>query len=656
MSSSHTRTIVAGLASTLPSETDVGALMEISDASQMRQWVQREMEEYTSHVSTFLAIRNSTSPINALPTQILQEVFVHIPSASVCDASWMISLGSVCRHWRSVLLATPEYWMRGLHTVMDPMLYESYLDENDVARCRNLFLARSAPCPLEIPMAYSSVDFGPGWDVFDAHFDRVTVFEVEPSDKYDLDAILDELTYLGSMKRLERLQLQLRYIKVSTKHFVQWETEALPRLGCLEITSGLFCCATTVPSLHTVILTKPPREIGSLPSLLDALEKCSALATLRLELTHKDDTFQNRTLKRVLNLPNLRNLAVGGGVHDVHCLLSALSFPSTTLVELDILDAGDEQNHGLVLPNILPRRSFVVHAHQLLDGIDRLCFYSKHQVRSEDERALVSMRGHVKGKERLRISPAFWLRSADHFLRTLELFRECRVTELTLDLRHATSDMDDEFWTKFFAALPDLLRLQLLSPVAEARSMKRDIAKHYLASCAVPHLVPETDVISFICRIAPPRLSVSLAWVLPCIDRNDASRLDELGDVTSVLTGHTDDELICLRRLELYLMPPETRPSGSQAFDVTEVAPDGMPSQIIGHLRIPGSGPGDTAEVVVMGSRLWRKLPEIDPDGLDLEDIGRGFVGGEYITEEIEGGEPGSSTSDSEETDEMQID
>ncbi|KAM5536401.1 hypothetical protein V8D89_009940 [Ganoderma adspersum] len=595
------------LASTLP-EPDARVLTQLSDASQARAWIQRKMEDYNNHASTLLAIHNSIAQINTLPTEIFQEILVHIPSeASWCDALWMMSLGSVCRHWRSVLLATPEYWLRGLHTVMDPIFYDRYEDE-DLTHGRNLFLARSAPCPLEITMAYSSVDFGQGWYAFDDHFDRITVFEVTPSDSHDLDDIFDMMLPWSyqNMKRLERLKLDGRYVKASTKRREQWEAEGVPHLRHLEITSDLFCRATTVPSLHTVILMRPPRDIRSLPQLLNALENCPVLATLRLELAHKDDTFQNMTLKRVLDLPKLRNLAVGGGLSDVRCFLTALSFPSTTLVELDVLDTGNEQDKGLVLPNVLPRSPSIFGAHPMIEGVDRLCFHSKHQVRSEDEHAIVSMRAYIQGKERLRISPAFWLHSADHFLQILKLFRECRVTELALDLRYAAGDMDGEFWPKFFKALPDVLRLQLLSPTAESRAMKREIAKYYLSSCGVPHLVPENSLVDFICRIALPRLAVSLAWVLPCVDYNDVVRMDELEDVLQVLMGHTDDEAIALQRLELYLTTLTPDPSGQQAFDVKEACPDGMPSRVIDSIRIPGSrGLEDAAEVVVFGSPLW---------------------------------------------------
>ncbi len=606
------------LASTLP-DADVGALTKLSEASQVRDWTQHKAEEYKKHISTLLAIHNAIAPINSLPTEILQEIFAYVPSVSKwCNAIWMLSLASICRRWHSILLATPEYWVRGLHSVMDSGFHEYYWDDDDITDGCNMFLARSAPWPLEIPLQYSSCDDGPGWGAYEGHFDRVTVFEVTAEDGDDLDDILDAVT--SSMKRLEMLRLEAYYERLWQPLF-EWKAEELPRLARLEITSALFCCVRTVPSLHTVILTRPPRDIGSLPHLLDALEKCPALATLRLELTHGDNKFQNLDSKRVLDLPNLRNIAVGGGMSDVRCFLSALSFPSVTLVELDVTGTGNEQDRGLVLPNVLPRRLSVARAHEVLDSIDRLCFYPNHQARSEleDQHASVSMRGYVQGAERLRIAPAFWLHNTSNFLQILALFRECRVAELALDLRYVPSDMGGEgFWTKFFTALPDLRRLELLSPTAESRATKRDIAKHYLTSCRVPQLAPDANVANVLHHgLTPTRRPISLAWVLHT-DESDRSQLEaELGDVEQILRAHADSGAR-LGRLELYVAASDPDPFEPQALDATQVKTDGAASRLVTRGYVPRVAAVADVVVVVVGGR-WGGAEDDGPEVGDHE-------------------------------------
>ena len=54
--------------------------------------------------------------------------------------------------------------------------------------------------------------------------------------------------------------------------------------------------------------------------------------------------------------------------------------------------------------------------------------------------------GLAEGAERLRVSPAVWLHTADHLIRLLEVFTGCTVTKLALDLRRVANDMKGEFW------------------------------------------------------------------------------------------------------------------------------------------------------------------------------------------------------------------
>ncbi|PIL33136.1 hypothetical protein GSI_04585 [Ganoderma sinense ZZ0214-1] len=607
------------LALTLPG-VEAGTLTELSDATQVRAWTQRKLEEYKNHISTLIAIHNSVAPINSLPTEILQKIFADVPSVSTwCDALWMLSLGSVCRRWRPVLLATPEYWARGLHTVMNPNYYEclrrfrySAEEDENVVYDRTIFLGRSSPCPLEITMSYSSSKNGPGWGVFEDHFNRVTIFEVIARDPDDLDDIVTAVT--SNMKRLEKLRLEFDYTRFRIPQLLfDWEADDLPRLRHLEICGPLFSSVTTVPSLHTVILTGPPRDINFLPLLLDALEKCPALTTLRLELTHRDGPSENRTLKRVLHLPNLRNLTVRGGIAAVRCLLSCLSFPgpSVTSVELNLTYAIGRQDRGLALPNVLPKRRSASHAHQMLDGIDRLCFHSRRPRPIADDPTMAAMRGYVKGAERLQITPVFWLDSAGHFLQVLTLFSGCSVTELALDLRDVPGDMDGDFYTKFFAALPNLSRLELLSHTTESRATKRDIATHYLASRREPRAALETDVIR-----SPPRRGVTLAWVLRA-DRHDTSKLEEeLRTVEQVLGGHAEAGGR-LDWLELYVVTSEPHYYGQQPADVTQVKTDRRVSRLVAEDYV--SGLEAVAEVVVVGGG-WESAEEDDDDDTDLED------------------------------------
>ncbi|KAM5542057.1 hypothetical protein V8D89_004367 [Ganoderma adspersum] len=164
------------LASTL-SDSDAAALSKLSNASQEWAWTRRTVAAHEKYISALLAIRNSIAPIDDLPPEILQMIFAY----------------SICRRWRSVLLATPEYWVQGVGCVMD------LLDDPDSppipgpdgedlrVDVLHLFLVRSAPCPLEVRVAYPScAGFRAGWQAFEGHYDRVVVFEVTAGDEGEL--------------------------------------------------------------------------------------------------------------------------------------------------------------------------------------------------------------------------------------------------------------------------------------------------------------------------------------------------------------------------------------------------------------------------------------------------------------------------------------
>ena len=135
------------------------------------------------------------------------------------------------------------------------------------------------------------------------------------------------------------------------------------------------------------------------------------------------------------------------------------------------------------------------------------------------------------------VNPVLRIYHADDVLRFLEAFGVCTVTVLVLDLRRVADDMDEDFWRRFFAAFPDLRRLQLLSCTAGSREIKRGITQQFLAASRSSHQVAH---------------EMSLAWVLHA-DRRDASHLEkELSDVEQVLNSHAQQGGR-LGRLELHV-------------------------------------------------------------------------------------------------------
>ena len=538
---------------------DVTALNGLSDVSQVRAWTRRKVARYKKHITALLAIHNSIAPINKLPTEILQQVFVHVPSRSrKCSPSWMVSLQFVCRRWRSVLLATPKFWLEGLHVILktNPRVRAPFTPELEVDTCgdgdkdededcdsededdeddeeeeltsysnpRGLFLARSAPCPLELGELQTSSRRRRGWELFQDHFDRVTAFEIEVRDEEELYDVLHPIT--KGMKHLEKLDL---FIERESDMYpgddlalTQWQAEDLPRLVQLEMTGPLFSRATTVPSLQKIGLYGG-RDIATLPALLDALEGCPALISIYLEfhtwhLSQRMNGGQLQIPHRVVDLPNLRALEICADIPELSSFLSCLSFPPTALIDVDVDgDIGDQ----FTLPSILPRRLSRMHTSPT---IDRLYIHSSDSpYRSNPPSPYMSIIGSVQGAPRLKVDPAFRLSKAENFFQFLEDFASCTVTELALDVGPLPSDVDDEFWREFFAALPDVRRLELLSRSTQSIATKRVIAEHFLASVRNgQQTAGET----------------SLAWVLRA-EGSDTSHLEEeLYEVEQVLLNH----------------------------------------------------------------------------------------------------------------------
>ena len=102
----------------------------------------------------------------------------------------MLSLQSICHQWRSVLLAVPEYWLRGLYTTLDPYNLVTYHkgprgdkdddggedEDKDMHRDHHsylmeLFLNRSAPLLLKLRAWCTTDNYHTGWKTFKDHFE-----------------------------------------------------------------------------------------------------------------------------------------------------------------------------------------------------------------------------------------------------------------------------------------------------------------------------------------------------------------------------------------------------------------------------------------------------------------------------------------------------
>ncbi|PIL33127.1 hypothetical protein GSI_04576 [Ganoderma sinense ZZ0214-1] len=551
-----TRTILSHpeLASNL-SDADAAALSKHSDVAQAREWTLHTVEKYKKYISTLLAIHNTSPRSTSSPPRSSKRYSPTFPP----DAR------------RGAL---PQYWVQGTQRVMDICNDSSgsEFDDDDGDDGKgtgipvlDLFLARSAPRPLELRVAYTARDDCPRWQVLENHFDRITVLEVKARGRVDLRSYI-LYTVATEMKRLEELELNAEDFGTSTEGLNQWEAQNIPHLAHLTLPGPSFCCETTVPSLRTVTLTGS-REIKLLPGLLDALERRSAFTALSLRLTSIRHSNNWTRAPKIVKLTNLLRLDVGGTPPDIYCFLSSVSFPP-------------------VLPKALPRCHSGLSASP---NLDRLYLHAGTRRLYNGDSPSMGMRGYVQGRERLRVDPVvpkLNTEGADHVLQFLDGFGACTLTELALDLRHLPRNfLDAALWARFFAALPDLVRLELLSPTVESRATKRAIAEQFLMALRQTH------------RQEAGR-GTSLAWVLHG-KTGDTSELEgELRDVEEVLSNHADSGGR-LERLELYVVTSKPDPYTPQPVDVAQVATDGTASRLVTRAYV--SRLEHAADAVVIG-------------------------------------------------------
>ncbi|PIL33137.1 hypothetical protein GSI_04586 [Ganoderma sinense ZZ0214-1] len=131
------------LADALPLE-DVMALSRLAGAREARIWTRNRIEECKKQLDALIAIQNTITPINTLPNELLTKIFASIPIYSWLSAPWMLSMTQICRRWRAVVLATPEFWVKPLEYWAD-----SY-NGRELNHHLPVFLERSSPCPLQL--------------------------------------------------------------------------------------------------------------------------------------------------------------------------------------------------------------------------------------------------------------------------------------------------------------------------------------------------------------------------------------------------------------------------------------------------------------------------------------------------------------------------
>ena len=245
------------------------------------------------------SLRNLLQPVNRLPPEILSLIAQDVVEGySNCkDASQMVPLTHVCRHWHQLLISIPENWT----------LISNQSNKDMAAVC----LQRAKAAPLEITiLVVSPTD--PGFlfpHILEPYVQNTRTLSVNSiSTIEELKAMFPD--FPRSMPRLESLKLESE--RCQAEHDVDWSIDPFEpftfTLRSLSLTGvPLYPSLLGIRTLTDLSLTYAASAVP-LDALLDFLEGNHSLKSAWLFLTF-DDPPPHNPQRRILN--KLQYLTIG---------------------------------------------------------------------------------------------------------------------------------------------------------------------------------------------------------------------------------------------------------------------------------------------------------------------------------------------------------
>ena len=470
------------LASSMPAEDCAG--LEGLSPDEIRAWALRKSGEYRLLSYTMLSVHNAASPIHTLPVELL-----------IFGMTWSgwdqqgLRPTSVCRRWRTVYLATPEFWAEVVTSLMPQFLgstkswywCSAHLRTQPPPECVAMLLERSWPHPIPLDVTYEP-PYVSGAVMITIPTQCVlhsTVF-THPIHvvKLNIDASLLHLhraycILKAGMPALEELDLQAREeeppdLARTLASLPRVPDESLPRLRSLSrLNPAIFFPLIAVRSLEDVHLeawqemtvdemVPWPHPPGSESrSLLRALARCPNLEYLYIE-----DYTRSRWWPPLededpasMYLPSLKRLCFlsDDGMEELcaQAILEALDpcIPSTAFVNRGVLNPSDPDSLSQLMPAYLVQ-------HHPFDSVI-LSPSGFHSQTYSDVRCLA-------GQE-LRIKVLFSSARTLVDLGIEDVFRTTHVTHLEITPDSSQSDAPDtdpvEDWAGVLRAFPHLTHL-----------------------------------------------------------------------------------------------------------------------------------------------------------------------------------------------------
>ncbi|OSD07135.1 hypothetical protein PYCCODRAFT_1463438 [Trametes coccinea BRFM310] len=317
---------------------------------------------------------NATLPINRLPEEILADIFLfakeseednpsevchtptfHLPEKRRLSSDIWMTLASVCRHWRAIVIANHLLWQSvDVHEDLQPLLAAlSFPGSKTVEvafhdpiqfdlKLFDIYQYRDRFSQLHLPEMHHE-NFDPVYELFGSHLPKLKEVTVaakrvrerppyyrRPSDDppFDLPPLIMPSLTAATLSGLA----------------LPWVSSSFARLHHLE----LYDCSYSGPFLP-------------FSGFLDVLESLTLLKVLRLHgFLYSACKEISPTPGRVVSLPALTDFAVGDYEAEVHMLLQSVHLPSRvhaavyvrppTQEELDAPESMTDINFSHILP------------------------------------------------------------------------------------------------------------------------------------------------------------------------------------------------------------------------------------------------------------------------------------------------------------------
>lgn len=349
-----------------------------------------------------------------------------------------IRFAHVCRYWRAVLLAMPEFWVS---TLTHLKILSRGVAHELLTHCLSL----SSPHPIKVRVEFTGQS---EYELLAPHAPRIVKLSVRLDD-HDAVRAFEELLTNG-LPHLENLRYECPLV---LGRLQPWKPVArllsdfsLPALRRLEIHGAfpLFMCVKDTLE-HLVLYGRP----HSITHFRYALARCRSLQSLTLRAYEMDAPWSSPyhsvimpinpdELPPTYDVPHLRRVSVDFMAIDIlDTLTGQLNMPQPESPHLSYSTI-----IGFI-PDILESVSVLM----LLPTLTRLYLGRSHRARRVD------LLGYSDThRERLHISLWRDWAEGDALVRLLDGFRASKVTALAVDLPRLSSVLEQSAWGQPWAS------------------------------------------------------------------------------------------------------------------------------------------------------------------------------------------------------------